>query len=122
MIRGDICYTSNMNKKIILWIIFVIVGIHFLKDITQDVLKIASPLDLLGNANEDISSFPEIVRQGYIIFGYGSFLAEIFLVIAIPIVNLGKNKAKLEKFVWGVILFLFLFLLSAVLLDPKFRI
>ncbi len=103
-------------------IIFVIVGIHFLKDITQDVLKIASPLDLLGNANEDISSFPEIVRQGYIIFGYGSFLAEIFLVIAIPIVNLGKNKAKLEKFVWGVILFLFLFLLSAVLLDPKFRI
>jgi hypothetical protein len=111
-----------MKKKVILWIVFAVVAFHFLKDITQDILNIASPLDLLGNANEDISFFPEIVRQGYTFLGYSSFLAEIFLLITIPFVNLGKNKAKLEKIVWGVAIFLFLFLLSSILLDPRFRI
>lgn len=109
-------------RKAVFWVIFAIVAIHFLKDITQDILKIPTFLDSFGNANEDISFFPEAIRQGYIILGYGSFLVEIFLLVAIPIVNLGKNKFKLEKIVWGAILFLFLFLLSAILLDPRFRI
>lgn len=102
------------------WVVFVFVVIHFLKDITQDILRISTPLDLLGNVNEDLSRFPVVIRQAYVSLGHTSYVAETFLLFAIPLVATDKKKTRLAKFVWLTILLLSLYLLSAVLLDPKF--
>jgi|SRR3989344_3222143 len=95
-----------MKKKFLLWTIFVLILIHFLKDITQDILQISSPLDILGDAKEDLSKFPKIIKQGYLLLGISSLFSELFLIIAIPLALLGKNNPKLEKFVWVIITFL----------------
>lgn len=109
-----------MKKKIVFWLIFVLVAAHFLKDITQDILKIPTFLDLMGDVNEDLSVLPGFLRQGFLILGYSSFLAELFLLAAIPFIILKKSSVRLEKIVWGCVIFLILYLLSATLLDPRF--
>ncbi len=109
-----------MKKRIFLWTIFVFVAVHFLKDITQDILKIPTILDLLGNANEDISSFPKAIQDIFVEIGYVSFLAEIFLIISIPFVLKKKQYIKLEKFVWVTIMMLAIYFVTAILLDPGY--
>lgn len=100
--------------------IFVIIFIHFLKDITQDILKIATPLDLLGNVNEDLSKFPEFIRLAFSGIGYASFLMEIYLIVSIPLTLVSKKYQKLEKSIWVILGILVLYFTSAVLLDPRF--
>lgn len=77
-------------------IIFIIFFIHLLKDITQDILKIATPLDYLGDVKEILSSFSLTTRIIYFIFGILSVFGELFLVITIPIF-LFKKKTNLLK-------------------------
>lgn len=112
-----------MKKKVFLWIVFVVVAIHFAKDITQDILRIGSFLDVFGNVEEDLSFLPSTFRDVYL-YGLGglSVIAEAFLLISIPIVNLGRNRVVLKKVTWGVIVFLFSFLFIAILLDPRYRL
>lgn len=111
-----------MTKKFLLWLIFVAILIHFLKDITQDILQISTPLDIFGNVKEDLSGFPQIIKIGFFILGIISFLSEIFLLISIPFVNLYKTGHKLEKFVWLNTCFILVFFISAILLDPRYSI
>ena len=47
--------------KVLLPFIYLFVLIHFTKDITQDILKISSPLDIFGDAQEDISFLPKFL-------------------------------------------------------------
>ena len=94
----------------------------FLKDITQDILKIPTPFDLLGDVKEDLSSFLDFTQNLFTFLGVGSFIAEAFLLISIPIVLKRKGSAFLEKVVLVVILSLLLFFLVATLLDPRFRL
>jgi hypothetical protein len=109
-----------MKKKVFLWIIFVLVATHFLKDITQDILKIPTILDLLGNANEDISNFPKVMQLVFIGIGYASFFVEIFLLIAIPLVLMNKKYIKLEKIVWTTTAMLVVYFVTAIFLDPRY--
>ena len=109
-----------MKKRVFLWAIFVFVATHFLKDITQDILKVPTILDLLGNANEDISSFPKAIQYIFIGMGYVSFLVEIFLIITIPLVLRKKEYVKLEKVVWVTILLLVVYFVTAILLDSRY--
>ena len=112
-----------MKTKVFLWIIFIVVTIHFAKDITQDVLRVGSFLDVFGNVEEDLSFLPSTLRNVYL-YGLGglSVIAEAFLLISIPIVNLGRNRVVLKKAVWGAVIFLFSFLFIATLLDPRYRL
>ncbi len=61
----------NTKEKIhILWKqVLILLGIflvlHFLKDITQDVLKIQTPLDYMGDIKEDASSLPSWLQAIY---------------------------------------------------------
>src|SRR3989338_1323428 len=110
---------TKVSKKL-LFCVFIFVVIHFLKDITQDILKVPTILDIFGNANEDLSRFPRAIQVIFTVFGYLSFFAEIFLIVAIPLV-LGKNRhLKLEKAVWVVTVLLVLFFITATLLDPRY--
>lgn len=109
-----------MKKRVFLWIIFIFVATYFLKDITQDILKIPTILDLLGNANEDLSSFPKIIQLVFVVIGYASFFVEIFLLIAIPLVLKNKKYIKLEKVVWIITTILVLYFITAILLDPRY--
>jgi len=90
--------------------------------ITQDILKIPTFFDAFGNIQEDVSWLPIWTR--YLIFGAGisSFLAEIFLLISIPIVNNRKESSPLEKWVVGVIIFMLIYFPIVFLLDPRFKI
>ncbi|MFH0749441.1 MAG: hypothetical protein V1917_00825 [Candidatus Gottesmanbacteria bacterium] len=103
-------------------ILYIFVLIHFLKDITQDILKIPTFLDLLGDVREDISSFPLVIQNIFTLLGYGSFVAEIFLLVSIPITLKKKEMSVLEKVVVAVVLFLLFFFMAAILLDPRSKI
>lgn len=108
--------------KKILPILYIVILIHLLKDITQDILKIHTFLDLMGDAKEDISSFPLVVQNIFSLLGYGSFVVEIALLISIPIIFKRKQLTTLEIIVIMMILFLIGFFVTAILLDPRFRL
>lgn len=112
--------TSNKISRNILLLVFIFVVVHFLKDITQDVLKIPTILDIFGNANEDISGFPKVIQGIFVGIGYVSFLVEIFLIITIPFVLRKKGKTKLEKVVWVIIILLVIYFITVILLDPRY--
>lgn len=106
--------------KALLPFIYVYVLIHFAKDITQDILRISSPLDIFGDAKEDISFLPKFLQ---LVFYYGlggfSFFTGGFLLIAIPkIIRLNKIT-KLEKWTIAGVLYLFIFLGVCIILDPN---
>jgi hypothetical protein len=101
-------------------ILYILVLAHFLKDITQDILHIPTFLDLLGDVKEDLSSFPVIIQNIFILLGYGSFIAEIFLLLSIPVILQRKKISGLEKVVGTMVLFLVFFFVVATLLDPRF--
>lgn len=102
--------------------LYVFVFIHFLKDITQDILKIPTPLDLFGDVKEDLSSFSIFAQNLFMLLGVSSFIAEAFLLVAIPAVIRKKRVTLLEKTIFVVVVALILFFLMAILLDPRFRI
>ena len=117
-------YMNKINNKLrpILVFIWIFIFIHFLKDITQDILGITSPLDMFGDVKEDISFLPYYLQ---LFFYYGlsgfSFVVEAFLLIAIPKIIWGKQASKLRKLVFAGILYLFIFLITCTLLDPRFN-
>lgn len=116
-----------MTKLFKIWrfflpLLFLFVIVHFLKDITQDILKIHTPLDIFGNVKEDLSGLPKVAKSLYI-YGLGglSFLAEVFLLISIPVVWKRKKFSKLEKYVAITTTLLVLFFLIATVLDPRYK-
>jgi len=88
----------------------------------QDILRISTFLDLFGNAKEDLSIFPVFFQHIFTLLGYGSFIAEIFILISIPFVIKKESISKLEVGLITVVILLLIYFLSAVLLDPRFSI
>ncbi len=107
-------------RKITIKIIFIVVLIHFIKDITQDILHIPSIFDFLGNINENLSSLNPIITKTILFLGYLSFFVEITILIVIPIIlkNNFQNR-KLTKFLLGIVLYLVIYFLSVSFLDPN---
>ena len=109
--------------RFVLPFLLLFVLIHFLKDITQDILKIQTPLDIFGDVKEDLSSLSPTDQNLYL-YGLGglSFIAEAFLLISIPILFRRKQISRLEKYVFVVSFFLLIFFLVATFLDPRYRL
>lgn len=103
--------------------LFILVLIHFLKDITQDILRISTPLDIFGDFKEDLSFLPKSLQLTFY-YGLGGFslFVEVFLLIAIPKIIRRKQVTFLEKLVIGGVLYLLVFLTVCVLLDPKYKL
>jgi len=111
----------NKNKLLnfILIIIFIIFFTHLLKDITQDILKIKTPLDYIGDLKEVFSSFSKPVLIIYYIFGVLSILGEIFLVILISLLLFKKRKSLLKPIfiITALLITYFLLVYSMLLLN-----
>ncbi len=112
---------SNMFLKIFLLLIFTVFFVHLVKDITQDVLQISTPLDYLGNAQEDLSMFPSIVKFVFTIFGYISVIAEIFIIVCIALFIKDGSKIYLLKLIFSTLILMLIYFFSATLLDPRFN-
>ena len=106
-------------KKIVLIISYIAILIHFLKDITQDILRINSPLDLFGNIQENLSFLPSFLQKVYL-YGFGglSLIAEIVLLLFIPKIIFKKASEMDFLFVKHSFLYLVLFIVLCVTLDP----
>ena len=113
-------YKDNKIFRFFLIFIWVITLIHFLKDITQDILRIPTILDFFGNVQEDVGWLPLWTQRLVYGAGAGSFLAEIFLLISIPIVTFNSKHSSLEKWVIGVVVFMLIYFPIVILLDPRF--
>ena len=107
--------------QILLYPIYIFIVIHFLKDVAQDILRISTPLDIFGDAREDLSFLPVSLQNVYL-YGLGgiSFLAEIVLLFAIPKVWKEDKLSRLGKTVIFLVLFLTIFFIIATLLDPRY--
>jgi len=99
-------------------VLWIVVFMHFLKDITQDILQIPTFLDWFGNIQEDLSGLPRVVQDSIIASGYLSFFGEILLLIAIPIVRKRNSFSKLEAWVIGVVVFMLIYFPVVTFLDP----
>ena len=96
--------------------------LHFLKDITQDILRIPTPLDLLGDVREDLSLFPGYVQLVFVVIGITSFIIEGFLLITIPYVLRTRVITKLEKIVIITLIGLGVYFLMVTMFDPRFKV
>jgi hypothetical protein len=105
-----------------LWCFFIVILIHFFKDLTQDILKIATPLDYFGNINEDLSLFSAGVQKTFMLFGFGSFAVELFLILFIPLTISTKKPTYYDLLIVIALLFLGIYFITALLLDPRFKI
>jgi len=112
----------NKLLNFILLIMFTFFFIHFLKDITQDILKIKTPLDYLGNVNEDLSLFSPFIRTVFSTIAHLSFIGEVFLIFAIPMYIIYKKKSYLLKPIWIITVLILTYFLVATFLDPRFNI
>jgi len=119
MVRGKII---KLWQKLLI-VIFVFVIVHFAKDITQDILHIATPLDIFGDVKEDISFLPNNIQKVYL-YGFGglSFIAELILIFSIPKVWKEEKLSKQGRLVIFLVVFLLIFFVSAILLDPRYNI
>lgn len=117
-------YRTTLFKiwRFFLPLLFIFVLIHFLKDLTQDILKISTPLDLFGDVREDLSFLPRPLQNIYL-YGLGglSIIAEVFLLITIPKVWKRKEFTKLDRWILIVVAFLMVFFITATILDPRFN-
>ncbi len=111
----------NKLLNFILLIIFTFFFIHFLKDITQDILKIKTPLDYLGNVNEDLSLFSPFIKNVFSVTAYLSFIGEALLIIVIPLHFFSKKRSYLLT-IWIISILIFIYFLIAIFLDPKLNI
>lgn len=75
---------NSKYKKIILGCIFFIVLVHFLKDITQDLIGVSTVLDNLGNIEEDITAFPLWLEYLYHWAMVNTVIGEAVLIVLIP--------------------------------------
>ena len=112
---------NRKTRSFLLSLIWVITLIHFLKDITQDILRIPTILDVFGNIQEELSHLPYWIQLLIYCAGIGSFLAEIFLLISIPIIKHRRETSTLEKWVIEVVLFMLIYFPLVILLDPRFK-
>ncbi len=112
---------KNKLLNFILIFVFIIFFTHLLKDITQDILKIKTPFDYIGDLKEVFSSFSKQVLIIYYIFGVLSILGEIFLVILIPLLLFKKRKNLLKPILIITVLLItyFLVIYSMLLLNPS---
>lgn len=103
-----------------LYFIYAFVVLHFLKDITQDILRISTPLDIFGDIKEDLSSLP-VAFQNIYLYGLGGFsiITEIVLIFTIPKVWKENKLSRLGKIVIFLIAYLAIFFITATLLDSK---
>lgn len=104
--------------RVILPFLFVFFLIHFLKDITQDILKVSTPLDVFGDVKEDLTNFPEFVQKLFAFLGVGSFLGEFFILISIPTILKRKEFSRLESYVVLVTISIIIYFLIVTILDP----
>ena len=111
-----------MLRHFVLLFILIFFSLHLAKDITQDILRLGTPLDYLGNVQEDLSIFPSIVKQSFTIFGFISLALELAVIICVILFFTHPSKyfrlLRPILVVPGILLFYFLI---AVLLDPRFN-
>ena len=110
-----------MSKRISTVIIFLFVSVHFVKDITQDILGISTPLDFLGNINEDLTILSPWQRALYLPAIIGTFFIEAIIVFVIlhSRFNPSTNKFHLITYLF---LYLVIMFITAFFLDPRFYV
>jgi len=108
--------------RFLLPFVFVFVLMHFLKDLTQDIFKIATPIDYLGDIKEDFSKFSPVMKGVYL-YGFGgiSFIAEMFLLIAIPKVLWRNEFSKSEKLILLSVIYLAIYFAVAFSLSVSMK-
>lgn len=107
---------SKINKLIASTILAIVVT-HFLKDITQDILGIATPLDNLGDIQEKISQFPMWFEWFWHWAMVNTFIGELVVIILLP-KYIFKSISKTEKYIIiGFLIYIPLMFLWAYLLS-----
>jgi len=109
-------------KRLFLLFVFVVILIHFFKDITQDLLKVPTVLDNLGDVKEDLSSLPLLIQNLVDGLGYLSFITEAFLLIAIPLSLKNNQNSKLKVTILVSIIFLMTYFVFITFLDPRYNL
>jgi hypothetical protein len=110
------------NKLLKTWRYFclfiaIVLFVHFLKDITQDILKISTPLDKLGNIIEDLSKIPTWVQLLYFsLWIIGTLLQPFFSILLFRNWN-NNHFSTYDKVLLIIIIYLSILFSTAYLLS-----
>lgn len=97
--------------------IFILALVHLLKDITQDVLQIATFLDKLGNINENLSNFSEPLLWFYHWAMVNTYFMELFIVLTVLQVWRRKAFTTIDYLNTGFVLYITVMFTIALLLQ-----
>lgn len=103
--------------KFSLALIFLVILIHFLKDITQDIFGLVTILDKFGNIEEDISYFPTWLTWLYHWAWVNAFFAEIAIIVTIPLKVKEKIFTKKDLIIAACLAYLILMMGAAYFLQ-----
>ena len=117
----------SKNRFFIVWKIFLIfiyffALVHFLKDITQDVLEIPTVLDVFGNIHENLNGFPEAFVWVYHWAMVNPFFVEFFLLVTVPGAWKRREFTKLDAIILVAIIYVTTMFFLATYLDPRFNL
>lgn len=109
--------TKSKHIKVLLSLVWVLAVVHFLKDLSQDLLGITTVLDNLGDIKEDISSFPLWLEHLYHWAMVNTVIGEVILVVLIPkyifrTINILEKRLIIGFLLYIPVMFFIAFLLS----------
>jgi len=102
--------------KIILVPVFIFFCLHFLKDITQDILRMPTFLDKMGDLRENVSSLSEWLLWLYHWAWVNAFLLEAVIITLILKKWKQASFTKLDILIIGSLLYQFIMFLIALFL------
>lgn len=108
--------------KFLLPFLFIFILVHLLKDITQDIFKVPTLLDRLGDIKEDVSGFPVVIQRGFTFLAFASFFGEAVLLMIIPKAYGNVSFSRWDKMAISVVLFLGAYFLLCILFDPNTKL
>ena len=107
--------------RIILVPIYILVVIHFAKDITRDLLEIPTFLDKLGNVEENLIHLPEKIIWFYHWAMVNTLFIEMFLLFAIPKSWRNKCFTQIDLIIFVLLFYLLAMFSLATFLDPRYQ-
>ncbi|MFA7300815.1 MAG: hypothetical protein WC069_00695 [Candidatus Shapirobacteria bacterium] len=97
--------------------LFVVTILHFIKDITQDILGVSTFLDKIGDINENISNFPVWLTWLYHWAMVNTFFMEGALLVTLPLDWKNKRFTKFSIINISMVLYIIALFIVAYLLQ-----
>ena len=98
-------------------LVFAAVFIYTFSDIVQDVIKLQTSPNVLGDMDKNLASLPKSQKVLFEFLTINSFFTKVFLLIAIPHVFKRKTFYTLDRLIIMALVFLIVYFMLKLFLS-----